>query len=436
MTSDPLLDPVPPTHDVRPTVSLWRNGAFVRVWAAATISVFGSFVTRIALPFVAILTLRAGPIEVSVLRSLELVAALVFGFVAGAWVDRLRRRPVLIWADIARAILLGSIPLAAIGGWLTLAQVFLVAALAAVMTTFFDIADRAYLPTIVPRSDLVRANGALAATSSAVEFAAFGIAGVLVTLLTAPIAILIDAASFVISAVLLGSIRRPEPPPPPVADREPVLREIAEGLRLVRHDPVLRGLAGGTMGLAAMWGIFGATWLLFVTDELRLDPAIVGVIAALGGFGSLLGALLASRATERFGLGNVVFASMLFAALGNLLIPLAPVGMPLVAISLLLGQQLIGDTAVTAFDVTEISVRQARVGDRQLGRVNATVRVAMVLAQLGATLLGGLVAELVGLRAAAFLAPLGALLGAAAIWASPVRTMRRIELSPVRSVAP
>lgn len=427
MTSDPLLDPIPPTHDALPSRSLRRNRAFMLVWSAATVSVFGSYVTRIALPFVAILTLGAGPIEVAVLRSLELVAALVVGFIAGAWVDRLRRRPVLIWADIGRAALLGSIPLAALAGWLTLPQVFIVAAVAAVLTTFFDVADQAYLPTIVPRSDLVRANGALAATSSAVEFVAFGVAGFLVNLLTAPIAILIDGISFVVSAILLGSIRRPEPPPPPAADRDPVTQEIREGLRLVIRDPVLRGLVGGMMGLAAMWGIFGAIWLLFVVDELRLDPALIGVIAALGGFGSLLGALLASRATARFGIGNVIIASMLFAAFGNLLIPLAPAGLPLVAIACLLGQQLIGDTAVTVFDVTEISVRQARVGDRQLGRVNATVRVAMVLAQLVATLLGGLLAELIGLRGAAFLAPIGALLGAWALWASPVRSLRRIE---------
>jgi MFS family permease len=425
--SDPLLDPLPPDHGFVPTLGLWRNGAFLRVWSAATISVFGSFVTRIALPFVAILTLKAGPIDVAILRSLELVAALLVGFVAGAWVDRLRRRPVLIWADILRALLLASIPVAALGGWLTLPQVFAVAALAAVCTTFFDVADRAYLPTIVSRTDLVRANGALSATSAAVEFVAFGVAGFLVTLLTAPIAIVIDATSFVVSAVLLGTIRRAEPPPPAVEDREPVMREIAEGLRLVVHDPVLRGLAGGVMGLAAMWGIFGATWLLFVTEELKLDPATIGVIAALGGFGSLLGALLAERATTRFGLGTVVLVSMIGAGLGNLLIPLAPVGMPLVAVTLLIGQQLIGDTAVTVFDVTEVSVRQARVADRQLGRVNATVRVAMVLAQLAATLAGGLVAEAVGLRAAAFLAPLGALLGAGAIWLSPVRRLRTIE---------
>jgi len=421
------MDPVPPVHGEAPSPGLRRNRAFMLVWSAATISVFGSFVTRIALPFVAILVLGAGPVQMAVLRSLELVAALLVGFVAGAWVDRLRRRPVMIWADAGRAILLGSIPVAALGGWLSLPQVFLVAALAAVLTTFFDVADRAYLPSIVPRGELVRANSALTATSSAVEFAAFGVAGVLVNLLTAPIAILVDALSFVVSAVLLGGIRRPEAPPPAVEDREPVIHEIAVGLRLVVHDPVLRGLVGGAMGLAAMWGIFGATWLLFVTEELHLEPAVIGVIAALGGLGSLFGALVAERLTRRHGVGRVVIAAMFVAALGNLLIPLAPASLPLIAIACLLGQQLIGDTAVTVFDVTEVSIRQARVADHQLGRVNATVRVAMVLAQLAATLAGGLLAEAIGLRGAAFLAPIGALLGAAALYASPVRRLRQVD---------
>ncbi len=427
VTFEPVAEPLPSPEEASPTPGLRRNRAFMLLWSAATVSVFGSFVTRIALPFVAILTLSAGPAEVAVLRSLELVAALLVGFVVGAWVDRLRRRPVMIVADLVRAVLLGSIPVAAMGGWLSLPQVFVVAALAAVMTTFFDVADRAYLPTIVDRSELVRANGALTATSAAVEFTAFGVAGFLVNLLTAPLAILIDAASFVLSAVLLGGIRRPEPPPPPASDREPVLHEIAEGLRLVVHDPILRGLLAGVMGLAAMWGIFGATWLLFVTDELHLDPAVIGVIAALGGLGSLAGALLAERAVRRYGLGRLVILSLVVAAIGNLLIPLAPAGLPIVAVAFLLGQQIIGDTAVTVFDVTEVSVRQARVGDRQLGRVNATVRVAMVLAQLAGTIAGGLVAETLGLRTAAFLAPVFALLGAGIMWLTPVRALVRLD---------
>ena len=430
MTADPLLDPVPPTGDVAPGGRLRRNRAFLALWSAATVSVFGSFVTRIALPFVAIETLRAGPIEVSMLRAVELLAALLVGFVAGAWVDRLRRRPVMIWADLGRAALLASIPVAAFGGWLALPQVFLVSAGAAVLTTFFDAADKAYLPVLVGRRDLVRANSALAATASAVEFAGFGVGGVLVRLFTAPIAIALDAVTFVVSALLLGTIRRPEPAPPPADEREPIATEIRGGLAVVAGDPVLRGLLWGSMGLAAMWGSFGAVWLLFATGEVGLDAAVIGVIAAIGGIGSLAGALLASRTVGRFGLGRLVVVSVLVGAAANLLIPLSPAGLPLVAIGFLLAQQLVGDSAITMFDVTEVSLRQSRVGDRQLGRVNATVRVLGVLAQLGGTIVAGLVAEAAGLRVAAFLGPLFALVGAVGLYRSPVRRVGRVREAP------
>ena len=426
MTSDPLLDPIPPTGGVVPGGRLRSNRAFLALWSAATVSVFGSFVTRIALPFVAIESLRAGPVEVAVLRGVELVAALLVGFVAGAWVDRLRRRPVMIWADLGRAVLLVSIPVAALGGWLTLPHLLLVAAGAAVLTTFFDVADKAYLPTVVGRADLVRANGALAATSSAVEFVGFGLGGVLVKLLTAPIAIAVDAVTFVVSALLLGTIQRPEPAPPPPEGREPILAEIRGGLAVVAGDPVLRGLLWGSMGLSAMWGAFGATWLLFATGEVGLDAAVIGVVAAIGGLGSLSGALLASRTVGRFGRGRLVVVSMLVAAAANLLIPLSPAAAPLVAVGFFLVQQLIGDSAITMFDVTEVSLRQSRVGDRQLGRVNATIRVLGVFAQLAGTVVAGIVGEALGLRWAAFLGPLFALIGAVGLYLSPVRRVDRV----------
>ena len=213
MAAEPLRDPKFPPEDELPTPSLWRNSAFVRVWSAATISIFGSLVTRIALPFVAIVTLQADSVGVALVRSMELIAGLSVGLVAGAWVDRLRRRPVMIWSDLGRAALLGLIPLAAFGGWLSLPLLLIVSLLTAVLTTFFDSADNAYLPTIVPRADLVRANGALAASGSVSEFAAFGAAGFLVQILTAPIAILVDAFSFIVSALFLGTIRVREAPP-------------------------------------------------------------------------------------------------------------------------------------------------------------------------------------------------------------------------------
>jgi MFS family permease len=402
---------------------LWRNAAFVRVWGAATISIFGSLVTRMALPLAAILVLGSGAIEVAVLRSLELGATLLVGLVAGAWVDRLRRRPVLIWADLGRAGLLASIPVAFALGVLTYWQLLVVAALAAILTTFFDSADNAYLPTIVEREHLVDANSALAASGSTSEFLAFGISGFLVELLTAPIAIALDAISFVASALLLGSIRHREEPPPLKADREPVLDEIREGLRLVIHDPVLRAFAGAQMALHALWGIFGATWFLFVLDELELGPAILGIVAGVGGVSSFVGAVVAARATRRWGIGPVAIAAMLLAAVGNAFMPLAPAGLPIIAVGCLLLQQLVADPAATVYDITEATVRQTLVRDRALGRVSSTFHVAATLSQLTATLAAGLLAEVIGLRATAWLAPLGGLVGALIIWASPVRSL-------------
>jgi predicted MFS family arabinose efflux permease len=400
---------------------LWQNQAFVRVWTAATISIFGSLVTRIALPLVAIMVLGSGAFEVALLRGVDLGATLVFGLVAGAWVDRLRRRPVLIWADLGRAVLLGSVPVAFVLGVLTFPQLLIVSGLAAILTTFFDAADTAYLPTIVERERLVDANGALAASGSAAEFMAFGISGFLVQIFTAPIAIAIDAVSYLASATLLGSIRHREPPPPKPEDREPVRTEIRFGLDLVRHDPVLRAFAGAQMALAGLWGVFGATWILFVLDDLGLSPAVLGVVAGVGGASSFIGAVVASRATRRWGVGPVAIGGMLLAAVGNAFIPLAPSGLPFVAVGCLVMQQLVADSAVTVYDITEVSVRQTLVHDRALGRVTSTFHVLAVLAQLAATLGAGLLAEVIGLRATSWLAPLGGLVGAAVLWFSPVR---------------
>ena len=376
------------------------------------------------MPLVAILVLGSGALEVALMRGVDLGASLVFGLVAGAWVDRLRRRPVLIWADLGRAALLGSVPVAFVLGVLTFPQLLVVSGLAAILTTFFDAADNAYLPTVVDRDGLVEANSALAASGSAAEFMAFGISGFLVQLLTAPIAIAIDAVTYLVSAVLLGTIRKPEAPPPKAEDREPVLSEIRVGLSLVRHDPILRAFVGARMALAALWGIFGATWFLFVLDDLQLSPAVLGVVAGVGGASSFIGAVVATRATVRWGVGTVAIGAMLLAAIGNAFVPLAPAGLPLIAIGCLVMQQVVADSAVTVYDITEVSVRQTLVHDRALGRVASTFSVAAMIAQLVATLTAGLLAEVIGLRATAWLGPVCALVGAAIVWFSPVRHLK------------
>ncbi len=403
---------------------VWRNGDFVRLWTASTISVFGSLITRTALPFAAILVLGAGPLEIAGLRSLELVAALVVGLVAGAWVDRLRRRPVMIAADLGRAILLGSIPLAALGGVLGIGQLFGVAFLAAILTTFFDLADRSYLPSLVAPRQLVAANSALTASASVAEFTAFGLGGFLIQLFSAPIAIAVDAVSFLVSAAFLGSIGRPEPPRPAPEDRRPILHEIGHGLRLVVGSPILRAIAGASASAHVLWGIFGTAYLLFATRDLGLGPASIGVIAGLGGAGSLVGAVLAARAVRRLGLGPTLLLGMIGFTAGNALIPLAPSGAIVLGAACLAAQQLVGDGFGTAYDVVEISLRQSIVADEDLGRVNGTIRFITVLLQLAATIAGGLIAESLGLRTAMALGVGGGIAAIAFIWFSPIRSMR------------
>lgn len=418
------------------TTDLWRNGPFVRFWTGRTVSIFGSFITRMALPLVAILVLEVGALQVAILRTIELGVALVFGLFAGVWVDRLRRRPILIWSDLLSAALLGTVPLAFALGLLGLPQLLVVAGVAAVLATFADAADNAYLPSLVERRHLVRANAALEASGSAAEFTGFGLSGFLVQLLTAPIAVLIDAATFLFSAATLFTIRRGEAEPPRREQREPMLGEIAAGLRITFRDPTLRAFAMAQMAQSALWGIFGATWILFAVRSLELGAGAIGLIAGIGGLGSLVGAVIADRSVRRWGVGRVSIVAMLVAAAGNLLVPLAPAGAPVVAALFLCTQQLVGDSAFTLYDINETSVRQAFVHDRALGRVASSFRVAAVSAQLVATIAGGLLAEAIGLRGALFVAPLGAALAAVLLWRSPVRSLRELPAEPLHGPTP
>ena len=418
-----------------PEASIWQNGAFVRVFSASAISYFGSFITRIALPLAAIYLLKADALGMSAVRSFELVGWLLVSLFAGAWVDRLRRRPIMISADVGRAILLGSIPLAAIGGFLSLPQLVLVAFLAAILSSFFDNASFAYLPSIIDRDRLVGANSALAASASAAEVTGFGLSGFLVQLLTAPIAIAIDAVSFVVSAILLLAIRRPEPPPPPIEEREPVLREIQVGIREVAHSPTLRAIALAHSGNHVVWGVFGTTYLLFATQAIGLDAAPIGVITALGGAGSLVGATVASRLSGRIGLGRAMILGLVGFTLGEALIPLAPDGAVVLGGALLIAQQLFGDGAATVHDILETSLKQSIVGERVLGRVNASIEFLTTLAALVGSVGGGLIAEAYGLRAAMVFGLLGGVASVAFLWFSPIRRMRTIPGAAAVTVA-
>lgn len=409
-----------------PVSGLRHRSDVVGLWAAATVSTFGTMVGHTAVPFTAILLLDASPLQIGLLSAAELAPALLVGLVAGAWADRLPRRPILIAADLGRAALLLTVPLAAVAGGLTLAQLYAVVALGGVVTVAFDVAHRAYLPSLVARDDLVEANARLSAGGAVAEAGGFAAGGWLVQWLSGPVTLLLDALSFVWSAWLLRRIGAVEPPPAPDPTAPPLglRRAIADGVRVLAADPALRALAASNATLNAGYQVIGAVFLLFVNQELGFGPGILGVIFALGGGGALLGALLSSRLV-RLGVGPVLVGALLLTAAGHGLVPLATSVGPL-AIDLLVGQQLLGDAAATVYEVNATSLRQAMAPERMLGRVTAGTRVLEIGAMLVGSLLGGLLGQTVGLRPT-MIVGVGLMASAAAwLWWSPLRHLPRL----------
>jgi MFS family permease len=282
----------------------------------------------------------------------------------------------------------------------------------------------------------VAANSALSASSSVAEVSAFSIGGVLVQLLTAPIAIAVDAISFLVSAVVLGTIRRPEARPAPRAERTSIVAEIVDGLRPIAGSPVLRTIVLAGSGAHLLWGAFGAVYLVFATDELGLGPAMIGLIAAVGGISSLAGALLGPRANRRFGVGPCILFGLIGFTVGNALIPLAPAGSIAIAVALLVGQQLIGDVSATIEEITEVSLVQTTVPNELLGRVNGTYNFLTHLFLLVGTIGAGLIGEWVGLRQAMMFGLLGGIAAVILVWLSPLRTLRDMPAAPISTIVP
>lgn len=411
---------------------LWRNPDFVRLWAAETVSIFGSLVTRTALPFVAILVLHATPLQVALIGVAELVPAFAVGLVAGAWVDRLRRRPILIAADLGRAGLLVLIPLFALIDIPRIGHIYAVSALASVLTVFFDVAHRSYLPTLVGREELVEGNSKLAASASVAEFGVFGVGGWLVQWLTAPYALVVDAASFLWSAAMVWRIRRPELPPAPGKERRHIVREIGEGLGFVFGNPVLRALGTSTALFALSGQMFGAVFLYYVARDLGFEPGLLGVIFAVGGATSFVGAVTTGRITRRLGVGPALIAALPIIALGRLLV-VAAADTSWIAVALLVAQQFVTDPFWTLYEIGQVSLRQASTPDRWQGRMNASLQSLDFAGMLLGAFLGGWLGDTVGARQTLLIASVVTLFAALPLLVPAVRGLKQapIAMSPV-----
>ena len=406
-----------------PVSKLWANPDFIKLWVGQTVSKFGTHITSAAMAATAVLVLQATPAQMGLLGAFAGLPVLLFSLLAGVWVDRLRRKPILIIADLGRAFILLSIPLAALLGTLSMAQLYVVAGLVGVLTVLYNVADQSFLPAVVARDKLVEANARIGASDALAEIAGPSLGGILVQWLSAPYAIFVDAGSYLFSATSLGLIRAPEPLPAP-RERPHLWREMAEGLRIVVHQPVLRALMGTTATYRFFGSFIGTIYWLFLVRDLGLPPAIVGVSIGIGGVGAFIGTLVAERITRRFGVGRTLIGSLIIVPLGSglLLLPITEWSVSMVS-GLFFVMQLMGDIFWSVFFINVISLRQAIIPAHMLGRASASLDfVGEGTTPLGA-LVGGVVATVIGARWTWLVGAAGILAGSLWLIFSPVRRL-------------
>ena len=383
---------------------LWAHPDFVRLWAGNSISVFGSLIGGLALQFTAILWLEASAAEVAILAASQLIPGFLVSIAAGVWVDRLRRRPIMIAADLGRAAALFSVPIAAGFDGLTMVQLYAVGLAVSTLSVFFDSAYQSYLPTLVEREDLIEGNAKMQGTGSAIEVVSFSISGWLVQLLRAPGAVAIDAASFVFSAFFVWRIRTPEHAPPSAEERTGFVTEATEGFRVVFRDPLLRPIALATAAQALASQIISVLFLLYLSGEVGFEPGVLGMIFAVGGVTSVAGAWAANRGILLFGgVGPTIVVSSFLRAGGTLFMPLCT-DAGWLGVSFLIANQLVTDPFWTMFNIHDVSLRQSITPKRVQGRMFANFRLLEFGFALLGTVVAGVLGATVGLRAGLFVA--------------------------------
>jgi MFS family permease len=411
-------------NSLRPSGALWRHGDFLRLWSGETISAFGTQISALALPFIAVTILRASAARVAALVALEYLPVALFSLPAGVWVDRLRRRPILIACSWGRALVLMVIPLCYWAGALSIWVMYVVGFLVGGMTVFFDIAYQSYLPSLVEREHLPEANAKLNTSQSSSLVGGPAIAGFLIAAITAPYAVCVDAASFALSAVSVMRIRALESfEPPPAADRS-LRREVAEGLRFVLTHPYLRPiLIGGAVSNFFTNGLF-AILVVYAVRTLGLSAAQIGAAFAFGNVGGVIGAVLARRVSARIGIGWAIVGGLAVANVGWLLVPLASqsLAMPLTSVALF----LFGAGSLVAV-IAFVSLSQAVTPDELFGRMAASRRFALLgVIPLGAVTAGAL-ASTVGLHAAIWICAIGSSLSFLPLLFSSVPSVRTLD---------
>ncbi len=370
---------------------LWRHGNFRNLWLAQSVSLIGTQVTLLAFPLAALLLLKASALQVSLLSAVEFLPVLLLGLPAGAWVEKMRRRPVLIITDVVRAIALISVPLAYLTHSLSIALLYVVAFIIGLGTIFFDVAQMSYLPAIVSEEQLADGNGKLEASRSGAQLVGPTIGGFLVQILHAPIAIAVDAASYVVSAIFLLSIRHRESAPEESSDAG-LGEKIGEGLRFVFTHPLIGPLAWCTLAADLAFAAVLALQVVFASDELHMSPGAIGIVLAVGNLGGLIGAAVCTPIADRLGHGVTLVASVALFSIGAMMLPLSRG-------AIMFGAGLfVVYLGVVVFNILQATICQLQTPTGLMGRMNATMRfISWGTVPVGASV-GGLLVGPAGLR--------------------------------------
>src|SRR5919204_34688 len=342
-----------------PRGGLWRHADFLKLWSAQTVSQFGTAVSQVALPLVAVLSLHASAFQVAALGTVEFLPFLLFTLPAGVWVDRLPRRPILVLADAGRAAALGSIPLVAAVGHLTLAQLYVAGFVTGTLTVFFDVAYQSYLPSIVERDRLVDGNAKLEVSRSAAQIGGPGLGGLLVRLFTAPYAVLADAASYVWSSLFVFWIRRPEVVPERTAESPSLIRELIDGVKYLLGHRYWRWISMSTATFNFFNNVAFAILIVYLVRRLDMSPLTIGITFSLASAGSLVAAFFAGKIGTRLGIGRTILLGTMIDAVPLVLVPLAPksLAIPFVAIAF-----AVVEFGVVLYNVSVISLTKSLTG--------------------------------------------------------------------------
>ena len=408
------------------TTSLWRNGPFLRLWTGQTASSVGSQLGRLAIPVLAVSVLQATEFQVGLLTAVETAAFLLIGLPAGAWVDRWLKRRVMLIADLARAIVLASVPIMFFAGVLTIWQLMVVGAIVGVASVFFDVAYQSYLPVLVDLKQLGEGNSKLETTGQLARVTGPALAGALLAIVRPAVLIGLDAVTFLLSFVALSTIRDHEVPKP-IADRRPLVTEIKEGMMFVVQEPLLRRIVL-TTSTTNLFGMIAMTMIpVLVLRQLDISPAIYGFGLSLGAIGGLLGAMFSARIATLIGEGTAIPVSGVLAGVAIVGLALMPV-FPNAAVPIFVGSEFLYSFSVLVYNITQVTFRQRICPPRLLGRMNASIRfIVWGVMPIGA-IASGLLSTAIGVDLTIAIGAVGSVLACVFVLFSPLLGMRELPL--------